>query len=104
MLCVFCRAVFALPSGSVIHYPGPARASSNQEQSHAVVIHGQPENIWTYPTDEIPEPPRSKLKSNKGKPLQTEGIKRTLVYKEPRVEALRANTTGEKEVVKFFRE
>ena len=99
-----CSAVFALPSGSVIHYPDPARASSTREQIHEIVIHGELEEIWIYSSEEIPLPPRSKPKSNKGNALQSEGIKRTLEYNEPRIEALPANTTGEKEVVKFFKD
>ena len=37
--CIGCTADFALPIGSVIHYPDPERANSDREQSHALMIH-----------------------------------------------------------------
>ena len=39
-------AEFALPTGSVIHYPDPERANSDQEPSHALMIHGEAAPIW----------------------------------------------------------
>ena len=90
MSCASCGVVFALQVGSVLHYPSPGTSNPELEQSHAIVINGNPGPIWVPSTKAEKQSAASEAEAQPTLDVTQlpEGAQKMRECNQPRIDAL----------------